>query len=893
MYLLLIVLIVALSIIAEYVRRKRRRNHLEMVLSDQRNEIHQAVHHFRELLNSEVYTSKADYPKWITSWTTLKKNILDSIKYNIETEFESELQELKIAFEGGESLIKQKNEEYIQKELASFCDFFDKIESYPLSEEQRRAIIIDEVNSLIIAGAGTGKTSTIIGKTGYLLKKGLAKPDEILLVAFAEKAKKEMEKRAQQKLKLRPRVKTFHSLGLEIIANTENRRPSVSELSIDQLKLQNAILRYIKKRSDDTEFLNRLNHYFAFHRIPYKSQFHFKSMGEYIDYLRKYQIRSLNGDLTKSLEECEIANFLYINGVKYVYEHDYEYNTATKTHRQYKPDFYLPEYKIYIEHFGLDKNNRTAPFIDNEHYLKDVAWKRQIHRKNHTKLVETYSWQKSEGTLIKSLEDNLLSEGIQFRKLPPSQIFDKLNRIGYVHPFTKLIATFLNLFKSTQISEQQLIEKSQGAPDPERCKAFIEIFRKLLPDYQKSLGKEIDFNDMINKAKEYIQKDSYTTKFKYVLVDEFQDISESRFRLLKAISNQNPKTKLCCVGDDWQSIYRFTGSDVSIMTNFNSLCNPSERLFLNETFRFDLNLCDFSTKFILKNPNQIKKQLTSGKKSESPSVTLIWQNDTHDAIAQVMEEIQSLNSNRVSSVFIIGRYNNQCPANLDQLKKQYPKLEITYTTAHSSKGREADYVVIIGLNAHEDYNLGFPSEIADDPILDLVLAKKEPIPNAEERRLFYVALTRAKEHVYLIADKENPSTFITEIERENFNTIIKDRRGETNISCPNCKTGIILLRNGEFGSFYSCSNYPYCNFRPPRCPECGNGFLYIDPDSDRSTKYIKCSDQVCSFERAKCPNCKDGYLVKRSGRYSDFLGCSNFPRCTYTKSFSRRRRRYR
>jgi len=882
----ILILVAATSFVIFQIHRKHQSEQLKQKLNEKREEISRAVTSFRSLINSKFYISKGEYSNWCAGWDYLRSLVQKYSKKHIETGFTEELEELESAFENGDSLINEKNEEYIQLELEKYQDFFDNIESHPLTESQRRTIVTDEKHNLIVAGAGTGKTSTIVGKAGYVLQKELAKPHEILLVCFARKARDEIEERVLARLGQKLNVETFHSLGLKIIADVDKSKSSVSELSTDRLKLPKAILGYIQKRSRDKEFLGKLNEYFAFHRTPYESEFNFKSKGEYIDFLRNNQVRSLKGHLVKSLEECDIANFLYINGIDYVYEGNYEVKTASKSHRQYKPDFHLPEYGIYIEHFGVDRNNETAPFVDRKKYLADMAWKRRIHRENNTTLVETYSWEKHEGVLLEKLERNLVSAGVKFVRIPPEQIFDKINELGLVHPFTRLLATFLNLFKSSRKSIHELLEQSKELPDYMRYKAFIEIFSEIYRDYEEDLGEEIDFNDMINKAEKYLTNGLYRSKSRYILVDEFQDISYNRFRLLKALLDQDPSAKLFCVGDDWQSIYRFTGSDISIMTDFNRHFDPSERLNLDKTFRFDNKLCDFSTKFILRNPNQIKKQLISEEESIDPSVTLLWSENIDDAISEVLRRIES-SEEKGAQVFIIGRYNHQRPTNLSHLRKEYPKLSISYITAHSSKGKELDYVIVIGLTSQ---GYAFPSQIEDDPVLDLVLAKKELIPNAEERRLFYVAVTRAKKHVYLIASKNNPSTFASEIERSDYEVVIEERRGEIDVPCPECKTGFMVLRQGELGNFYSCNNYPYCEYKPHMCPHCGKGFLFESPGTHNFTRFVRyciCSNADCSFKREKCPRCKDGYLTVRSGRYSKFLGCSNYPACTYTKSLAR------
>jgi len=770
-----IISVAASFLIVFWGYQRRLSEKLRQQVDEKREEIVQAVFSFRSLIMSESYISKAEYGKWSVNWVHLRPLVNQCIKRKVKTDLHEELEELHSAFEHGDSLVKRRNEEYIQLELEKNRDFFDNIEDYLLTDDQRRAIVTDEKHTLVIAGAGAGKTSTIVGKAGYILRKGLARPNEILIIIYARKARDEVYERVLNALGQRLRVETFHSLGSSIIASVEKTKPSVSQLSTDRLKFHNAIMGFFQKKCRNPECLEKINRYFAFHRTPYRSEFSFTTRLEYDEFLRNNQIRSLQGELVKSLEECEIANFLYVNGIDYVYEDNYKVETASESRRQYKPDFFLPKYGIYIEHFGIDKNGKTAPFIDREIYLAEMSWKRRTHRESGTTLVETYSWERSEGILLQNLKEKLTSAGIEFSRIPPEQIFDKLNRMGLVHPFAKLTATFLNLFKSSCKKTQDLLEQSKGTPDYSRQKAFLDIFEEIYNDYEESLGEEIDFNDMINRAEEYLTRGLYCPKLKYILVDEFQDISHGRFRLLKTLLDQNSFTKLFCVGDDWQSIYRFTGSDVSFMIDFDRHFYPSERLDLGKTFRLDSKLCDFSSKFILQNPNQIKKQLTSDVEVAAPSVTLLWSESGEDKISEALKRIEASGEKHVT-VFIIGRYNYQRPTNLSQLRKRHRKLSINYMTAHSSKGKEADYVIVIGLTAR---GYAFPSQIEDDPLLDLVLTRKEPIPNAEERRLFYVSMTRAKKHVYLIADAKNPSSFVREIESGDYEVILEEYRNLT------------------------------------------------------------------------------------------------------------------
>lgn len=797
-------------VIIYYALQIRIRSRLRENLLKVKNEILQAEKEFVSLYNSQRYFSKRDMHLWKQRWSHIAKLVEQfSRKRNLKLDFQDSITTVADVYQKGNQLLEKRNAVFIEKEIIAFKDFFDSVESHPLTAGQRKAIVVDEHSSLVIAGAGTGKTSTIVGKAGYLIKKGLAAPEEILLIAFNRDVVSELDERIYTQFGIRLNVRTFHSLGLDIIAQSEGTKPSVSELAGDRVKLPKKILEFVKINMEDKRFSKLVNEYSLFHSSPYKSLFEFSSYGEYIEYLKRFDIRSLQGDRVKSFEECDIANFLYANGIDYAYEKPYEVKTADMRHQQYKPDFFLPKYGIYIEHFGIDREGRTAPYISPMKYSEEMKWKRNIHGEHRTTLVETYSYERQEGKLLSNLEEKLIKRGVVFNPIPSGQLFSRLNDLGKVTSFALLLSTFLNLFKSCGKTLDELSAHIEATDA--RTRIFLGIFSKVYEDYMSYLQKndEIDFNDMINMATSYVRQGKYKSKFKYILVDEFQDISQSRYRFLKSMLDQN-SAKLFCVGDDWQSIYRFTGSDLSIMLDFERNFEFCEKSFLEETFRLNDKLCDFSTKFILQNPNQIEKKITSTRKEHKPAVTVI-KGKMENVLAEVMHEIDQETEGK-ESVFIIGRYNYLEPKNLFEMAKTYPKLMIRYITAHSSKGLEADYVIIIGLRSGE---LGFPCQITDDPILNLVLAREDLTANAEERRLFYVSTTRARKHVYLVVDdRHGTSTFVSEIQRDGYETNVVGNNGEAP-RCPLCETGKIVLRKGKYGEFHSCSNYPYCEYKEP------------------------------------------------------------------------------
>lgn len=344
-------------------------------------------------------------------------------------------------------------------------------------------------------------------------------------------------------------------------------------------------------------------------------------------------------------------------------------------------------------------------------------------------------------------------------------------------------------------------EKAKSCEEVLRTEAFLEAFKPIFKEYElylKNNGK-IDFSDMLIKATKFIKEKKYITPFKYILIDEFQDMSVGRYKLIKSILDQNNEQKLFCVGDDWQSIYRFTGSDLSLIVDFEKHFGFTKRTDLDTSYRFTNKIAEFSSRFIQENPRQLRKSINTIKENytENGAYEIKYRESEDTTLTDILDEVHS-NVNHCN-VFIIGRYNFNKPQKLDLIINSYPNLKINYFTAHSSKGLETDFVIIDSVNS-EKY--GFPTEIIDDPILDLVLTKPDNFPNAEERRLFYVALTRARKKIFLLTEPNKKSNFIVELEKQDGNIKM----------CPSCKSGYLIKRNGEYGEFYGCSNYPYCKY---------------------------------------------------------------------------------
>ena len=790
--------------------------------------------------------------------------------------------------EAPEDARAKANEAFVENELVRSRELFDRIEARPLTDEQRKAVVVDEKRNLVVAAAGSGKTSVLVAKAGWLVRREYRKPSELLLLAFARDARNEMEERIRACLGANAAkgitVRTFHSLGMAIIGEAEGRRPALGRTAESDRALFDVLKGIVAELLADGALSEKVLEWFQDQFAPYSSQHEFENWGAYWNYIRRNEIRSLKGDEVKSYEECEIANFLYLNGVAYEYEAPYEHETATAENRQYKPDFHLPDHGIYIEHFGLDAEGNTAPFVDREKYLEEMAWKRGVHAERGTVLVETFTRDRAEGRLLRNLETKLAEHGVELTPLPREQVFAVLEEQGRIDPFIRVLATFLQHFKGSRLSLEEVAQRARSLDDEGRAEAFLTVFGPVFERYRETLARaqEIDFHDMINRATEHVEAGRYKSPFGYILVDEFQDISPARARLLKALLDSAPGSQLFAVGDDWQAIYRFGGSDIAVMREFGDRFGAFERIDLETTFRCSDRIAAVATDFVLRNPAQIRKTVRATRKADGPAVHVgLPGNGELSLLKEALDRIAEDAARRdgASDVLLLGRYRHLQPLNLRSLAKQYPGLRLTWMTVHRSKGLEADYAAVLGLCAGK---FGFPVEMADDPLLDLVMAAPEAHANAEERRLLYVALTRARRLVFLLAEGGPPSSFVTELTDGEYDVTVFGRPPEGDVPCPQCKEGRMERReNTRDGSvFYGCSNWPYCEHRGRPCPKCGSGLPV------KSGSAFRCRD--CGGSIEACPSC-GGWLDMKMGKFGRFLGCSNYPDCDYTRNLQRAR----
>lgn len=722
------------------------------------------------------------------------------------------------------------NEAMATRELGLAKPFLDRVESRPLTEEQARAVICFDNRVQVVAAAGSGKTSTMVAKAAYAIDRGFVQPERIVMLAFNKDAAQELEERAQRcfgRLGMGDTVveaRTFHALGLSLIAKATGRKPDIPEWAVDATLGFNKLAELVDDLKDrSTHFRTQWDMFrlvFGRDLPPLGADM----MADGYDRDGTPYIRTLQGERVKSLEECVIADWLFYNGVAYDYERRYEFDTATDTHRQYRPDFYYPDARLYHEHFALDADGQPPKHFAN--YSEGMHWKRQQHAARGTALVETTSFGLRSGQALQHLAERLGASGVELDPHPDRELPDPGAKPMPDADLIGLMRTFIAHAKSNCLTLDDMAARLRQMPEDqfkERYRRFLEIAGPVFQAWDNALADErsIDFEDMLNMAAGLLEQGHYESPYDLVMADEFQDASRARARLCRALVSQ-PGRYLFAVGDDWQSINRFAGADVSVMTGFRDWMGHGQVLKLEQTFRCPQALCDVSSRFISRNPAQIAKKVRSAAPAMGPVLQAFQMNrreEVQDGVRQYLSKLhQQLLSGAVAqgrngrvTVFVLGRYRADRGAVPSDWKTAFGStMDVEFLTAHRSKGREADYVILPGM-----INRSFPSLRADDPVLSLAMPDGDTYPLSEERRLFYVALTRARRSVAMFTVQGRHSPFLDELVEDGAVEVtaisgaaIHEER------CPVCKVGVFVDRNGPHGAFRSCSSYPLCHNKP-------------------------------------------------------------------------------
>lgn len=780
------------------------------------------------------------------------------------------------------------HEEY---QLQNRKQFFDRVERYPLTDKQCLGVIRSNDRNMVLAAAGTGKTSVIVAKVLDLIDRNLCRPDEILVIAYNKSAAVELNERIHEKSKTNkidlhqePYISTFHALGRKILQMSEIR-PTLSVFANDDVELMKWITEWLKNyiHSSLFNFLNAL----AFSIEPI-DEHEINSAKEYQGMLRDNAFKTLKNEEVKGYEELEIANFLALNNIDYAYEKPYLSKRRLEDNIDYKPDFTILDTNIYMEHFGIDRNGQTRPDIDAKKYNEIIIKKRNLHKQFGTILIETYHYEWKEKILFDNLTKKLQEHGVKLTPITKEQVEEmmKNNKIS-ISNWSQMLYSCLKAIRVENLDQQSIKDRLKNANISLAGKK-ADFLIEFVEAYKKQLLNEgtIDFDDMIIRSKDVIENKRFIPHWKYILVDEFQDISNARMDLIKALIKYGPQPSLTVVGDDWQAIYRFSGGKLELTTRFESLVGHCSFTQLDKTFRYNSSIADVSEKFIMQNPEQIVKHIQTHTIVNSPQIILLDDivAGATNLNAKIYETINRVReSNKTASISIIARYNYILNNFRDEYKYAIDD-NISLWTFHKSKGLEADFVILAGF---EQGKTGFPCENRDTAIVEALLPSVDGFPHSEERRLMYVGMTRAKNQVFIIANPKAPSQFISELTSAWYNIQIESKYFTKNyrdlFKCPYCVDGYLKLMIGKYGKFYACSTGKGCPVGKARvCEKCGA------PSVDNVTE-SRCTNPKCGYSFPICEKCGRPMRV-RHGRYGDFLGCSGYgikeDQCTNTRNIN-------
>lgn len=770
-----------------------------------------------------------------------------------------ELSAAELGVGGLSVIVNESNEQITSFELQERKSFFDSIERTPLSEEQARAVICFDNRVQILAAAGSGKTSTMVAKAAYAVARGLVSPDRILLLAFNKAAAAELQERIEARFAAAGipsegvRAATFHSFGLEVIGRATERKPRLARW-LEQDQEKDMVMKIVDELRDQSP---TFRYDWDLYRLLFASastSLDNMQPDGYDSATSTTGYRTASGVLVRSEGERLIADFLFFNGVEFEYERPYVHDVADATHSQYQPDFYYPGIDTWHEHWAIGRDgNPPKEFVG---YRAGMLWKKELHRRYGTSLIET-TWTDvvfSDG--LQRLSDELTRRGETLDWNPDRPLKDSWYRTLKHEDLARLVRTFMCHVKSnswSSIDVERRLASELSSADGYRTRLFLSLYWPIHEEWERRLAEDgsVDFEDMVVRAGELLESGALELSYDLILVDEFQDSSQARARLVRGLV-KGTGCHLVVVGDDWQSINRFAGADLSVMTRFEDWFGRGPQLALSTTFRCAQPICDVARSFITKNTQQFDKPMRSSRPDAEAPITVIFSDDERSSIsglvARLGHEAPNVAQGESVSVDVLGRYGFQ----RDLIPRSVPDgVNLTFRTIHSSKGLEADYVIIPGMTTG---TYGFPSNVVDDPVLELAMPRPETFPHAEERRLFYVALTRSRHGVYLLAPANLPSPFVVELMTDP-NVNVEGNDGQPVSVCPKCRQGTLAKRVGPYGAFWGCSRFPICDYK----------------------------------KNAKCPDCGTGKLVTRKGRYGQFIGCSNYPECRHTEEARRPR----
>ncbi len=702
--------------------------------------------------------------KTLVEWTlpSLEKTVRRTHDGTMRKEFES----ITLAAEQLRQTLMGHNHQYAQRAITENSKLL--VDELNLDPAQREATVRDDERNLVVAAAGSGKTRTLIARVRYLLERGIV-PTNILAITLTNKATEEMHDRLKRmsvpvagETTEGVTVSTLHSLGKRIVEGTMSEPISVAEKHWTY-SLVAATLRDARESRNKQLSSLYFNAILNFHRnVDERSP----TLGADITY------RTIRGEYVRSIGERIIADFLFTHQIPYKYEAKASWVQSGPGRDAYHPDFTLPNIGASIEYWGVDRAGNVPAYwtTSSAQYNQGIAWKREEFRRAGKRLIEFYDFERTEGTLEKALEERLTIAGEHPRLLTLAELEKAHGDTRYVgSAIERLLVGFIENARSLRITPEEIHRRLSSATP--RVQHFGVLALAVLQRYERELAAEgwIDFSDMLHRASDILGKSPNSSpKFGHILVDEFQDTTAAMARLVNALIAAS-NAHLFAVGDDWQAIYGFAGGDVDHIVNFESHFGPATHSILTVNYRSPALVVEAGSALIARNPKQIPKQIAISSKERGEAFIHEVADDDYAIVGETIRLIKDESQKEtLDDILVLSRTNYL----LDKVREVCQRNRIPVAnpdggvsglrvmSAHEAKGLEAKVVIVANASNHR---YGFPCQVENPDVLEPVRMSPGN-DEAEERRLFYVAVTRAMKRIHLVVRQGLPSPYIAEIE---------------------------------------------------------------------------------------------------------------------------------
>lgn len=703
-----------------------------------------------------------------------------------------------------------------------------------VNDEQAVALAHFNNRLLVKARAGSGKTRLLTAKTLLLVDFEAVHPDHILIMAFNRDAANTVKTRIKELAKTNQtkafeNARTFHSLAHQIVQPSgkllfDNKGDFVRK---EFSEFVQAIFREIAT----PDFSVRLYEFFRREMMSVQRSGALMNDKEYYLHIRNQRYSTLRGEKVKSIGEKFIADFLFEHNLGYAYEKDYIWNG-----RIYHPDFslFINGDEFIIEHWGIDENDpdKSAPETWDrgwDGYHEEMQEKRAYwdersegNEKKNFILIETsvVDMKNGRAAFEDILKSRLVSQGIVCKKLPERELIQKVFRMQ-IDRMTNLLVQFILKAKKRRWNAAETRKQvSLFSNTNAKTRFFLELGCMVYEAYETKIQGKIDFDELVNQAVQRIHSSKANilipidgtssrqlnlSNLEWLLIDEYQDFSPLFYDLVDAIQTYNPKLKIVCVGDDWQAINSFAGSDLSYFNEYQTFFPNAGVVPLTTNYRSKSAIVETGNQIMqgngdagkaLRNNNggnvyiddieEVKLPYRNGDKVENnPDIRYLFFDKSQDGseklrsngfmVGRYLKACHKIISNekhRSKSFVILTRNNQVYGIDLtdflvklksilaQQLDDTKPSVKIS--TVHSFKGLEADCVIL--LQACQGY---FPSIHPDNKLFE-VFGQTEKSVLDEERRLFYVAVTRARENLFILTENSRRSDFLSSMRSNPF-----------------------------------------------------------------------------------------------------------------------------